>query len=52
MKAVEAYRSKGFGDVAAQREPVFGLRAVELENVAETLRTQIDAQRLPTTPAR
>jgi chromosome segregation ATPase len=51
MKAVDAYRSKGFGDVAAQREPVFGLRAVDLENAAEGLRSQLDAERLPTTPA-
>jgi chromosome segregation ATPase len=51
MKALEAYRRKGVGDAIAAREPVFGLRAVEHENIAETLRSQIDAERLQTTPA-
>jgi len=32
--------------VLAQQEPVFGLREVTLENEAENLRTQIEAQRL------
>lgn len=47
LKAVQAYRDKGLGAVVAQREPVFGIGAVQLENVAEELRTQIDAQRVP-----
>jgi septal ring factor EnvC (AmiA/AmiB activator) len=43
---IERYRNKGFGQVLAQQEPVFGLREVTLENEAEALRDQIEAQRL------
>lgn len=43
---IERYHNKGLGEVLAQQEPVFGLREVTLENEAETLRTQIEAQRL------
>lgn len=43
---IDRYHNKGLGEVLAQQEPVFGLREVTLENEAETLRTQIEAQRL------
>ena len=47
LEAVAAYRRKGVGEVLSQQEPVFGFGAVQLENVAEGLRTQLDAQRVP-----
>jgi chromosome segregation ATPase len=47
LKAVEAYRQKGVGAALAQREPVFGFGAVQVDNVAEGLRSQLDAQRVP-----
>jgi chromosome segregation ATPase len=47
LKAVQAYRQKGVVSALAQREPVFGFGSVQVENVAEDLRTQIDAQRVP-----
>ena len=47
LKAVDAYRNKGVAAALSQREPVFGFGSVQLENVAEELRTQIDAQRVP-----
>lgn len=43
---IARYHNKGIGEVLAQQEPVFGLREVTLENEAEALRTQIEAQRL------
>jgi DNA repair exonuclease SbcCD ATPase subunit len=47
LKAVQAYRQKGVVSALAQREPVFGFGSVQVENIAEDLRTQIDAQRVP-----
>jgi len=47
LKAVDAYKNKGVGAALSQREPVFGFGAVQVENLAEGLRTQIDAQRIP-----
>lgn len=48
---LDRYRGKSVGDRLAEREPLFGLHEVQLENEAEALRTQLEAHRLPTTGA-
>lgn len=45
---LDRYRGKSAGDVLVQREPLFGLAEVTLENEAEALRTQLELHRLPT----
>jgi hypothetical protein len=47
IEAVDRYRDKTPQDQRMQNEPVFGFGAVRIENVAEDLRTRLDAQRLP-----
>ncbi|MFY9514605.1 MAG: hypothetical protein WAQ05_26860, partial [Rubrivivax sp.] len=51
QEAVQRYLDKGAADQALQRDPVFGLAGVRIENVAEDLRMRLDAQRLPATTA-
>lgn len=47
LEAVERYRNKGPREAALQGDPFLGLTAVRIENVADELRTRIDAQRKP-----
>jgi len=47
LEAVERYRDKGLVEQQLQRDPIFGLTAVRIDNIAEDLRTRLDAQRLP-----
>jgi chromosome segregation ATPase len=46
IEAVDRYRDKTPQEQRMQNEPVFGFGAVRIENVAEDLRTRLDAQRL------
>jgi hypothetical protein len=47
LDAVARLRSKTPEDLAALNEPMLGLRAVQIDNEAEALRSQIDRYRLP-----
>lgn len=47
LQAVERYRAKSPTEAALQGDPLLGLTQVRIENVAEDLRTQADALRLP-----
>ena len=51
LKLIEAYRHKGVSDALAGRDPVFGFADVRDENMAEELRAQFDALKLPAAPA-
>ena len=46
LATIEQYRNKTAGDAVAQIEPLFGLREIELENIAEGLRNDLDAARV------
>jgi gas vesicle protein len=46
-QALALYRGKSSDDAAAQQELFLGLAQIRIDNVAEELRTQLDAQRLP-----
>ncbi len=46
-QALALYRNKSSADVAAQQELLLGLAQIRIDNTAEELRTQLDAQRLP-----
>jgi hypothetical protein len=46
VQAVERYRSKTPAETAMQGDPLFGLTQVRIENVADELRAQMDAQKI------
>ncbi|MEF7614167.1 putative porin [Aquincola sp. MAHUQ-54] len=46
VQAVERYRSKTPMETALQGDPLFGLTQVRIENVADELRAQMDAQKI------
>ncbi len=46
LEAVERYRAKSPAERALQGDPFIGITAVRIENVAEELRSRIDAQRV------
>jgi chromosome segregation ATPase len=48
-QAIERYRSKSAQDLRAQNEPFLGLTAVQIENQAEELRSELDKHRLSKT---
>ncbi|EHR69809.1 hypothetical protein BurJ1DRAFT_0933 [Burkholderiales bacterium JOSHI_001] len=45
LAALERYRSKSESDLRAQNEPFLGLTAVQIENQAEELRSELDKHR-------
>ncbi len=47
VKLLERYRNKGVFDALRQAEPVTGLKKVEMQNIIDKYRDEIDAQRIP-----
>lgn len=50
MELLEEYQNKGVWDAITQREPVTGIKNVEIENLVEKYRKQLDDFRVASTP--